>query len=102
MATRDVAIVGSGFSGTILGTLLAKQGFDVVILDAGTHPRFVIGESTIPHTSLLLSLLAARYDLPEIDYLAYPDQIARHVCSTCGIKRSFGFAYHREGATGWR
>ncbi len=97
MTTCDVAIVGSGFSGAILGTLLAKQGVDVVLFDAGTHPRFAIGESTIPHTSLLLSLLASRYDLPEIDYLAYPDQIARHVCSTCGIKRSFGFAYHREG-----
>lgn len=97
MTNRDVAIIGSGFSGTILATLLAKAGASVVVLDAGTHPRFVIGESTIPHTSLLLSLLAARYDVPEIDHLAYPDRIAEHVCSTCGIKRSFGFAYHRTG-----
>ncbi len=93
----DVAILGAGFSGCILATLLARQGVRVVLIDAGTHPRFSIGESTIPHTSLLLSLLAERFDVPEIDHLAYPDKIAAHVCSTCGIKRAFGFAYHRAG-----
>ena len=93
----DVAILGTGMGGTLLATILARQGVHVIMVDAGTHPRFAIGESTIPHTSLLLSLLAQQYNVPEIDYLAYPDLIARHVCSTCGIKRSFGFAYHRPG-----
>lgn len=94
---HDVAILGTGMAGTILGTILARHGADVVLIDKGAHPRFALGESTIPHTSLLLSILAARHGVPEIDYLAYPDRIARHVCTTCGIKRSFGFAYHRAG-----
>lgn len=93
----DVAILGSGFAGSLLGTVLAKRGVSTLLIDAGTHPRFAIGESTIPHTSLLLSLLGLRYGIPEIDDLAYPDRIAARVCSTCGIKRSFGFAYHRPG-----
>ncbi len=96
-STTDVVILGSGISGTMLAALLARHGVSVLILESGTHPRFAVGESTIPHTSLLLSLLAARHDVPELDYLAYPDLIQRHVGSTCGIKRSFGFAFHREG-----
>lgn len=95
--THDVVILGTGMAGTILGAILAKHGVDVLLVDRDTHPRFAVGESTIPHTSLLLSILAARHGIPEIDWLAYPDRIARHVCTTCGIKRSFGFAYHRPG-----
>lgn len=93
----DVAILGTGMAGTILGSILAKRGVSVVLIDSRTHPRFTIGESTIPHTSLLLSILAQRYGVAELDHLAYPDRIAQHICTSCGIKRSFGFAYQREG-----
>jgi len=92
----DVAILGTGMSGTILGAILARKGVDVVMIDEKPHPRFTVGESTIPHTSLLLSILAERYGIPEIDHLTYPDRIAKHICTTCGIKRSFGFSYHRQ------
>jgi FADH2 O2-dependent halogenase len=93
----DVAILGSGLSGSLLGAILAKLGASVVLLDGEVHPRFAVGESTIPHTSLLLSLLAEKYGLPEIENLAYPDRLARHVCTSCGIKRAFGFAHHEPG-----
>ena len=81
----------------MLAAVLAKQGLRVVLMDSDVHPRFVVGESTIPHTSLLISLLAEKYGIPEIEHVAYPNRLADHVCTTCGIKRSFGFAYHREG-----
>jgi tetracycline 7-halogenase / FADH2 O2-dependent halogenase len=93
----DVAILGSGLSGSLLGSILGKQGVRVVLIDGGVHPRFEVGESTIPHTSLLLSLLAEKYGMPEIAHIAYPARLAAHVCTSCGIKRSFGFAFHREG-----
>lgn len=93
----DVAILGSGLSGTLVACILARQGARVVVIDPKTHPRFAIGESTIPHTSLLMAILASKYDVPELDHLAYPDRIAAHICRTCGIKRSFGFVYHRAG-----
>ena len=38
----DVAIIGSGIAGTMLGAILAKQKLNVVIIDAGTHPRKVL------------------------------------------------------------
>ena len=93
----DVAVLGSGMSGSILASLLGKRGISVALLDEKTHPRFAVGESTIPHTSLLLSILAQQHGVPELDLLAYPDRLAKHVTTSCGIKRAFGFAYHRPG-----
>lgn len=93
----DVAILGSGLSGSMLACILAKQGASVVLIEEGTHPRFAIGESTIPHTSLLTLLLAQKYGVPELENIAYPERIAEKVCSTCGIKRAFGFVFHRSG-----
>jgi tetracycline 7-halogenase / FADH2 O2-dependent halogenase len=93
----DVAILGSGMSGSIMAAILAKRGVSVLLLDGEVHPRFAVGESTIPHTSLLISLLAEKYGMPELDYTTYPDRLADYVCTTCGVKRTFGFAYHRPG-----
>lgn len=93
----DVAIIGSGMSGAVLAIILASQGVRVVMIEAGVHPRFAVGESTIPHTSLLSSLLGERYGVEELEIIAYPERIASEVCSTCGIKRGFGYAYHRPG-----
>ncbi len=93
----DVVILGSGMSGSIMAAILAKQGVRVLLLDSEVHPRFAIGESTIPHTSLLISLLAEKYGIPELEHTVFPDRLAKHVCTTCGVKRTFGFAYHRPG-----
>ncbi len=38
-ATADVLIVGAGPAGSFLGYLLARAGFDVVIIDKATFPR---------------------------------------------------------------
>jgi tetracycline 7-halogenase / FADH2 O2-dependent halogenase len=70
----DIAIIGSGISGSMLAAILAKHGTKVVVLDAGTHPRFAVGESMVPESAILLELLAERYGIPE---LAYPGNIAK-------------------------
>src|SRR5712692_5465849 len=93
----DVAILGNGLSGSMLATILGKQGVSVVLIDAEQHPRFAVGESTIPHTSLVVSLLAEKYGLPELEHLVDAESLAKHVCTTCGIKRHFGYVYHRPG-----
>jgi len=95
----DVAILGNGLSGSLLATILGKQGISTVLIDGEQHPRFAVGESTIPHTSLLISLLAEKYDLPELDDLIDAKGLAKRVASTCGIKRHFGYVYHRPGQT---
>jgi FADH2 O2-dependent halogenase len=95
--THDVAILGAGIAGSVLAAILARHGADVLLIDAGTHPRFAIGESTIPHTTLLFKALSARYDVPEIGHLAGFAQVQRYASRACGIKRNFGFVYQREG-----
>lgn len=95
----DVIVLGSGIAGSMLGTILARHGVSVLILDGGVHPRFVVGESTIPQTSQLISLLAREHEVPELHYLGLgsPELLRRHVTSNCGVKRVFGFVYHRPG-----
>src|SRR5262249_47688876 len=93
----DVAILGNGLSGSMLGTILGKKGVSIVLIDAEQHPRFAVGESTIPHTSLIVSILAEKYDLPELEHVVDKERLAKHVCTTCGIKRHFGYVYHRPG-----
>ncbi|MGC5660310.1 NAD(P)/FAD-dependent oxidoreductase [Micromonospora sp. WMMD723] len=92
-----MAILGSGMAGSLLAAVLARNGVKVVLLDAGTHPRFAVGESTIPYTSAMTRVIADRYDVPEIKPLASFQGIQRAISHNSGKKQNFGFVYHREG-----
>jgi FADH2 O2-dependent halogenase len=96
---HDVVILGSGFAGSMLGTILARHGHDVLLIDAGKHPRFAIGESTIPQTSQLISLVARKYKVPELEKIGLdsPEGPREVAGPSSGIKRLFGFAHHRLG-----
>lgn len=93
----DVAIVGGGIGGSALACILARNGIRVVIIEGGGHPRFAIGESTTPDTTIGLRVLGARYDVPELSHLSSHSSTRRHVSTASGIKRNFSFVYHREG-----
>ena len=96
----EVAIVGSGFAGTLLARVLAKLGYDVVLLERGTHPRFAIGESTTPLANLSLERLAVRYGLPDCYHLAAHGRwLAHHPDIRRGLKRGFTFYRHHRGET---
>jgi FADH2 O2-dependent halogenase len=96
-ARYDVAILGAGLAGTMLGTILSRQGLRVLVLEAGVHPRFAIGESLIPETTIRFKLMAARWQIPEFNSLATFHKTRDDISPACGVKRSFAFAYHREG-----
>jgi FADH2 O2-dependent halogenase len=91
----DVAILGAGIAGSMLAAVLSRNGVRVLLVDAGLHPRFAVGESTIPYTSALVRLISARYDVPEIASLATYKDIRDSVSRNCGWKKNFGFVYHR-------
>lgn len=93
----DVVILGSGIAGSILGAILARHGAKVLLLDGAQHPRFAVGESTIPFTLVSMRTLAERYDVPEIANLASFSDITRVMGPRFGIKRHFGFLLHHEG-----
>lgn len=94
----DIAIIGSGISGSMLGAILAKSGLKVIVLDAGSHPRFAVGESMVPESGILLQLLARRYGIPELRYPGELKLLMKHVgTSSAGIKLAFSFAWNGKG-----
>jgi FADH2 O2-dependent halogenase len=91
----DVAIVGSGFTGSLLARILAKLGRSVVLLERGTHPRFAIGESTTPLANLSLERIARRYGLQDCFQLAAHGRWIKHLPHVRrGLKRGFTFYRH--------
>jgi FADH2 O2-dependent halogenase len=93
----DVAILGAGMAGGMLGAVLARHGVRVLLIDATTHPRFAVGESTIPFTSSMTRIIAERYQVPEIEPLASFRGVHEKVSPMSGRKQNFGFVYHRQG-----
>lgn len=94
----SVAVVGSGFAGSILARVLAIQGHRVVLIERGTHPRFAIGESTTPLANLALERLARRYGMADCYALAAHGRwLARYPDVMRGLKRGFTFYRHHPG-----
>ena len=94
----EVAIVGSGFTGSLLARILTVLGYDVVLLERGTHPRFAIGESSTPLANLSLERLSRRYDLADCyDLATHGRWLARYPDVRRGLKRGFTFYRHHPG-----
>lgn len=51
----DVIVIGAGPAGSVAGAMLARQGLKVLTLEAGTFPRFQIGESLLPRCMDILT-----------------------------------------------
>ena len=95
----DLAIIGSGFSGSLLAMIARRTGRSVMLLDRSAHPRFAIGESTSPLLNLVIEQIASRYDLPRLKPLTtwgewqrtYPQMVG-------GLKRGSTYFKHESGA----
>ena len=94
----DIAVIGSGFAGSLIAMIARRLGRSVVMIERGQHPRFAIGESSTPLANLLLEELAERYDLPGVRPLckwgAWQQSLPR---IGCGLKRGFTFFQHAFG-----
>ena len=97
-ASCEVAIVGSGFAASILARVLAVLGYDVVLLERGTHPRFAIGESSTPLANLSLERIGLRYGLADCHHLSTHGRWMAHFPELeRGLKRGFTFYRHHPG-----
>jgi FADH2 O2-dependent halogenase len=91
----DIAVVGSGFAGSLMAMIAKRLGRSVILLDKGKHPRVAIGESSTPLTNLLLEELATQYDLPALRPLVkWGSWQRRYPEIACGLKRGFTFYHH--------
>jgi FADH2 O2-dependent halogenase len=94
----DLAVVGSGFGGSLTALIARRLGLSVALVERGTHPRFAIGESSSPLANILLETLADRYALPRLRPLSkYGSWKRAHPQVACGLKRGFTFYSHRPG-----
>jgi FADH2 O2-dependent halogenase len=96
----DIAIIGSGFGGSLLALIARRLGFTVALLERGTHPRFAIGESSTPLADFRLAAIADRFGLDWLKPFAkYGSWKATHPDVRCGLKRGFSFFRHVAGQT---
>ena len=94
----EVAVIGSGFAGSLMARVLAVLGYDVALIERGDHPRFAIGESSTPLANLSLERLAVRYGLADCYRLAAHGRWLEHYPELRrGLKRGFTFYRHHPG-----
>jgi FADH2 O2-dependent halogenase len=96
----DVAVVGSGFAGSLIALALRRMGRRVVLIERGRHPRWAIGESSTPLANLLLEEIADRYELTRIrPFAKWGTWQAARPDIAGGLKRGFTFYFHSPGET---
>ena len=92
----DVLIIGAGPAGSSAAALLKQQGFRLLVVEKQTFPRFVIGESLLPHCMDLLS---------EAGLLEAVE--AQHFIRKCGAvflrgKETCNFDFSSQFTAGWK
>lgn len=92
----DVLIIGAGPAGSSAAALLHKQGFKLLVVEKQIFPRFVIGESLLPHCMDLLK---------EADLLdAVEAQNFIHKCGAVFLRgdETCNFDFSDQFTAGWK
>lgn len=93
----DVAVVGSGFAGSLAALALRHLGLRVALIERGRHPRFAIGESSTPLANLLLEEFCDRYGLDGVrPFCKWGSWQRERPDVAAGLKRGFSFFFHRQ------
>ena len=95
-AAVDVVVLGSGIAGSTTALALAGSGFSVLVVERASHPRFAIGESIVPTTTLGFDHLAHRSGVPELAQLCSYPELKRLGCGAWP-KQHFWFGHHQPG-----
>jgi flavin-dependent dehydrogenase len=59
-SSTQILVIGGGPAGSTTATFLAREGFDVTLIEKEVFPRYHIGESLLPSCLEILELLGAR------------------------------------------
>ena len=96
--THDLAILGSGFGGSLCALIAKQLGLEVILLDNQSHPRFAIGESSTPQADLMLRHIADTYNLEFLrPFASYGSWVKEYPDIPCGPKRGFSYFNHQVG-----
>jgi FADH2 O2-dependent halogenase len=91
----DAIILGAGYTGPLLATVLGRQGYRVALVETAPLPRVAIGESSTPEQTRLHAWLARRWGIPELLPLSSYYRMKRsHLPIAVWPKESFYFLAH--------
>lgn len=91
----DVAVVGAGPSGSVAAAYLARDGFDVLLLDRARFPREkVCGDGLTPRSVEVLSDLGVETELRSRGYLPFH---SFQIVSSYGDSLAAGFPRYGRG-----
>ena len=93
----DLVVLGGGIAGSTLALVLSRIPCRVLVVERGRHPRFAIGESTIPSTTFGFRYLAKKYGVPELAQVTHYTGLKRNQLRGYP-KRHFWFGLHEQGA----
>lgn len=93
--TTDVVVIGAGPAGSVAASKLLREGFKVLVLEKAVFPRFVIGESLLPHSMDYLDELGL---LPAIEKLNF--QLKTGACFYHNGERC-DFLFENQFSKGW-
>ncbi|KAG1720059.1 hypothetical protein EDB19DRAFT_606432 [Suillus lakei] len=58
--STEILVVGGGPAGSYAAAALAREGFEVTLLEAANFPRYYIGESLLPSVRPFLAFSRCR------------------------------------------
>jgi len=58
--STQILVIGGGPAGSTVASLLAREGFEVTIIEKEVFPRYHVGESLLPSCLEILDLIGAR------------------------------------------
>ncbi len=91
----DVVVIGAGPSGAVSSSLLADQGYRVLVLEKEHFPRFSIGESLLPQSMEFLQQAGMLQDVVEAGF-----QYKNGAAFTQAEKYDF-FDFREKFSSGW-
>jgi tetracycline 7-halogenase / FADH2 O2-dependent halogenase len=93
----DVVVIGAGIAGPLTALPLAQEGLRTLVIDRVEHPRFAVGESTIPAGTLLVDLIAKRWNIPELRHFSRYTRDRKPLELADYPKSHFWFGWQEEG-----
>ena len=92
----DVLIIGAGPAGALAAAQLQRGGFKPLVVEKNIFPRFVIGESLLPHTMDLLKELDLLAAVEKCDFMKKTGAVFLRGKQVC----NFDFA--NQSGAGWQ
>ncbi len=92
----DVLIIGAGPSGSSAAALLHREGFRLLVVEKERFPRFVIGESLLPHC---MDLLQEAELLPAVEEQRF---MRKHGAVFFRDRQTCDFDFSAQFTEGWK